>query len=135
MDDPDPPNEPGPRTPHGRDTLTPTEVLDELRLGRVPIAELIRSAPSGDYRAHVELRRAFIVLSQDPEAVAKFANDSLRITEQTGVLADPQKFHQRIRREDTTRRFQRLAEKSPCSARPPAVPAALPPAQTPRRLR
>ena len=110
MDKPDPPNEPGPRTPHGPGILTPTEALDELRLGGVPIAELIRSAPSGDYRAHVELRRAFIVLSQDPEALANFARDSLGIAEQTGVVADPGKFHQRIQRKDTAHRFAKLQE-------------------------
>ena len=110
MDKPDPPNEPDPRTPHGRDTLTPTEALDELRLGGVPIAELIRSAPSGDYRAHVEVRRALLVLSQDPEALANFAKDSLRIAEQAEGFSDPGKFRQRFQRKDTTHRFQRLQE-------------------------
>ena len=96
--------------PHGLDTLTPTEALDEIRLGGVPIAELIRSAPSGDYRAHVEIWRVLIVLSQDPEAVANFAKDFLRIAEQAGAFSDPGKFHQRIQRKDTTHRFQKLQE-------------------------
>ena len=107
---PAPPNEPGPRTPSDHDSHTLTEALDELRLGGVSIAELFRTAPSGDYRAHVEVRRALIVLSQDPDALANFAKDSLRIAMQAGSPSDPQKVHQRFQTKDTSNRFHRLQE-------------------------
>lgn len=103
-----------PRISDGRGTFIPTEALDELRLGGVPIAKLIRSAPSGDYRAHVEVMRALIMLSQDSEAIATFAKASPQVAEQVGILSDPKKLRQRLQGKDTARRFQKLQEERWC---------------------
>ena len=110
MSKPDLRNNPGPRTPPDHNTLARTDALDELRLGGVSIAELFRTVPSGNYRAHVEACRAFIALSQNPDALVNFTKDSLRVAMQPGVLSDPEKFHQRFQTKDTSRRFQRLQE-------------------------
>ncbi len=111
MNKPDPPNQAGPGTPPDHDTLAPMVTFDELRLAGVSITELFRSAPSGDYRAHVEVCRTFFVLFQNPDALEKFAKDYLRIAMQTGALSDPEKLHQRFKAKDTIHRFRSLQEK------------------------
>ena len=99
-----------PRSPLRHDTLAATATLDEIRLAGVPIVELFRSAPCGDYRAHVEVWRALIVLSQDPDAFGNFARDVLRTAESAGALSEPEEFQQRFQRKDTSDRFERLQE-------------------------
>ena len=64
---------------------THAEALADIRLDGVPVAELFRRAPRGDYRAHVELIRAFHGLCRDPKTAAKFAADVLYAAERNDV--------------------------------------------------
>ena len=102
--------EPSPRDPRGPDSLTPPDPLAQIEIAGVPITELFRAAPSGDYRAHVQLMRAFIALSRDPETLSKFAADSLRTAERIHSPRDLEKIRQRFSRKDTTERFSKLQE-------------------------
>ena len=81
MEESDPLVKPFPRGPRGSGTLTPSDPLAQIKIAGVPIAELFRATPSGDYRAHVQLMRALIAVSRDPETLSKFAADSLRAAE------------------------------------------------------
>ena len=64
---------------------THAEALADIRLDGVPVAELFRRDPRGDYRAHVELIRAFHGLCRDPKTAAKFAADVLYAAERNDV--------------------------------------------------
>ena len=88
----------------------PADPLAQVEIDGVPIVDLFRTAPSGDYRAHVELMRALIALSQEPVTLSKFAADSRRAVEQMHGPRVLEKTRQRFLRKDTTNRFSELQE-------------------------
>ena len=110
MDESNPLVDPSPRASRGPDTPTPADPLAQVEINGVPIVDLFRTAPSGDYRAHVELVRALIALSQEPATLSKFAADSRRAVEQMHGPRVLEKTRQRFLRKDTINRFSELQE-------------------------
>ena len=110
-----PANARAPRSP------TPTEALADIRLDGVPIAELFRRAPRGDYRAYVELIRAFHGLCRDRRTAATFAADVLYAAERIDVRSDPEKIRRRLAHKDTTQRFSTLQEERQIIAAQPSL--------------
>ena len=100
---------------------TPAEDLADIRLDGVPVAELFRRAPRGDYRAHVELIRAFHGLCRDPKTAAKFAADVLYAVERIAAQGDPEKTRQRFAQKHTYERFSRLQEERQIIAAQPSL--------------
>ena len=85
-------------------------MIDEICAGRVSILQLIRSAPSGDYRAFVSQARLSLMLMSDPR-ILPLLNAEMR-AEMIEVGVDPNNcdIEKELALKDSKRRFTKLAE-------------------------
>jgi len=83
-------------------------MVDDILAGRLSMLDLIRSAPRGDYFAHVQMTRLHLVLSHDPRVVAAFVQDLKERMGEQGREPDDLSIHQELSRKDAMRRFPKL---------------------------
>jgi AbiV family abortive infection protein len=92
------------------ETLGLDAPVADILAGNVSIFDLLRSAPSGDYRAFVQRMRLFHVLSHEPRILKQLrAEMRLKIVE-AGGDPDDGAIAKELGHKDGSRRFSKLAE-------------------------
>jgi AbiV family abortive infection protein len=89
----------------GLDTL-----VADILAGNVSVFDLLRSAPSGDYRAAVQQMRLFHVLSRDPQVLKQLHAEMRKKIVEAGVNPDDGAIERELARKDGSRRFSKLVE-------------------------
>lgn len=95
--------------------ITPTsppevsELIADIVAGKVSTFDLLRSAPEGDYRAHVEMMRTFGAISSDLGALKVFlAELQQKIADHEGDRGNSEEIEKQLLRKDGHRRFEKL---------------------------
>lgn len=101
---------PGQDLPQDTEAPTLEALVSDILAGNVSLFELLRSAPSGDYRAHVQQMRLFHIISRDLRVLKTFQDEmSTRIAEAGGIPNDGA-IEKELARKDGARRFPKLLE-------------------------
>lgn len=74
------------------------------------LLDLLRPAPSGDYRAHIQQMRLFLVLLREPLFLTRIRDEIDTKIVQNGGKLDDADIMRELARKDGTRRFAKLAQ-------------------------
>jgi hypothetical protein len=85
-------------------------LVADILTGKVSIFDLLRSAPSGDYRAAVQQMRLFHVFSRDRRVLKQLQAEMRAKMVEAGVDPDDGAIERELARKDGSRRFSKLVE-------------------------
>ncbi len=86
------------------------KVIDEVIPKGMTIFDFMRSAPSGDYFAHIQIMRFFQIASSDLEFLKKLSQEMQEKMDASGYKPDNDAISEELARRDGARRMIRLNE-------------------------
>jgi AbiV family abortive infection protein len=83
--------------------------LSQIVAGKISFFELTKSAPKGDYAAHVQLERLHYLIMAEPEGANALMAETGQLMREAGVNVDEDAIKKNLARKDATRRFSKPA--------------------------
>jgi AbiV family abortive infection protein len=86
-----------------------SKLVIDITDGKFSLFDFIRSPQEGDYRAHVEMMRAFNIITNDVRALEALQRElKQKITEHADKGYESEEIEKQLRRKDGRRRFDKL---------------------------
>src|SRR5450759_1002548 len=85
-----------------------SQMIADIVAGKMSFFELIRSAPKGDYFAHVQVSRLSYLIMREPEALKALQAEIAQAMREAGVEVDGEAIEKGLARKDGKRRFSKL---------------------------
>jgi AbiV family abortive infection protein len=85
-----------------------SQMITDIVAGKMSFFELIRSAPEGDYFAHVQVNRLSYLIMKEPEALKAVQTEIAQEMRGAGLDVDGETVEQELARKDGKRRFSKL---------------------------
>src|SRR5271166_3167474 len=85
-----------------------SQMIADIAAGKMSFFELIRSAPEGDYFAHVQVSRLSHLIMSAPEALKALQAEIAQAMREAGADANAEAIEKELARKDGKRRFSKL---------------------------